>query len=216
MIADHGGEYPACRSSLWRGAWIETNLDTANAINAASRSSLWRGAWIETKLVARDFASPAHVAPLYGEGRGLKPRRLRQSSGNQCLVAPLYGEGRGLKQRRCVPGIGPLVAPLYGEGRGLKLCQPVCSGPESNRRSSLWRGAWIETVAGATVLNQCLVAPLYGEGRGLKLVLDGSRPTTERLKRRSSLWRGAWIETHRRDLVPVRRWSLLSMERGVD
>ena len=38
------------------------------------------------------------------------------------LVAPLYGEGRGLKQEKLgieVPEYE--VAPLYGEGRGLKL-----------------------------------------------------------------------------------------------
>ncbi len=58
------------------------------------------------------------------------------------------------------------------------------------RRSSLWRGAWIETGRpDADPAARC-VAPLYGEGRGLKLC--------------GNVLREAEI------------MSLLSMERGVD
>ena len=108
------------------------------------------------------------VAPLYGEGRGLKPgSRSTDDCGNR--VAPLYGEGRGLKPKGRRFRVRRKVAPLYGEGRGLK--QDASPLPSLSR----------------------VVAPLYGEGRGLKRrrVMD----STLAGRGRSSLWRGAWIET---------------------
>ncbi len=66
---------------------------------------------------------------------------------------------------RIIPA--PHVAPLYGEGRGLK--RKLRAGDTwLTRRSSLWRGAWIETDEALGVLEAKDVAPLYGEGRGLK------------------------------------------------
>ncbi len=61
-----------------------------------------------------------HVAPLYGEGRGLKHFVVRRRC-CRSFVAPLYGEGRGLKPSMKIK-LRPrqIVAPLYGEGRGLK------------------------------------------------------------------------------------------------
>ena len=83
------------------------------------RSSLWRGAWIETSFT-RATTTLRFVAPLYGEGRGLKlPDSKLDGTGQR--VAPLYGEGRGLKHFD--PKLNPWidhVAPLSGEGRGLK------------------------------------------------------------------------------------------------
>ena len=106
------------------------------------------------------------------------------------VVAPLYGEGRGLKQRRTGHQPKPTaVAPLYGEGRGLKLADPV-DEVDADSRSSLWRGAWIETTKCPPIGARRSVAPLYGEGRGLK-------PTEREIS--APPWE-----------------SLLSMERGVD
>ena len=107
------------------------------------------------------------------------------------MVAPLYGEGRGLKPFRALETLTAIrVAPLYGEGRGLKrkLCGQLGELPAG--RSSLWRGAWIETRMPLGELFERGVAPLYGEGRGLKPPGTVSEPV--------------WME------------SLLSMERGVD
>ncbi len=58
------------------------------------------------------------------------------------------------------------------------------------RRSSLWRGAWIETRGHCVESQIPNVAPLYGEGRGLK---QDSNSQDQRVQS-----------------------SLLSMERGVD
>ncbi len=60
------------RSSLWRGAWIETLPVGVTTMSISCRSSLWRGAWIETQSPTWATCSSG-VAPLYGEGRGLKP-----------------------------------------------------------------------------------------------------------------------------------------------
>ncbi len=136
-------------------------------VEALCRSSLWRGAWIETLPCSASSARKS-VAPLYGEGRGLKHLVLDRAQA--CgIVAPLYGEGRGLKLGIAQDTYDASdVAPLYGEGRGLKLAIP--------KESEIGRQ----------------VAPLYGEGRGLKhSPLDLPRKND----RRSSLWRGAWIET---------------------
>ncbi len=111
------------RSSLWRGAWIETRsgpgsewwssllvaplygegrglkhlYSSARRQGIEGRSSLWRGAWIET-LMATYTTRKTAVAPLYGEGRGLKLRSAQRSKTLRTTsVAPLYGEGRGLK-----------------------------------------------------------------------------------------------------------------------
>ena len=59
------------RSSLRRGAWIETAVDASAARASTSRSSLRRGAWIETVVPATVLAAEV-VAPLFGGGRGLK------------------------------------------------------------------------------------------------------------------------------------------------
>ncbi len=69
------------------------------------------------------------------------------------------------------PGI---VAPLYGEGRGLKRRYLRVTSNGSARRSSLWRGAWIETTSHHLNCAATTVAPLYGEGRGLKLFPSAS------------------------------------------
>ncbi len=111
------------------------------------RSSLWRGAWIETWRF-HSCRRSAPVAPLYGEGRGLK-HCAGPTAGAPPHVAPLYGEGRGLKLSS--PSQSPPaanVAPLYGEGRGLKRPGGDHQGGRRIRRSSLWRGAWIETSSG--------------------------------------------------------------------
>ncbi len=62
-----------------------------------------------------------------------------------------------------------------------------------SRRSSLRRGAWIETAPGSLTSHGLMVAPLSGGGRGLKL-LSGCF-VSECAASRSSLRRGAWIET---------------------
>ncbi len=179
---------PLRRSSLWRGAWIETPNCIGRRGTARCRSSLWRGAWIET-LAERPPSAPLTVAPLYGEGRGLKLGGLRTHR-SAARVAPLYGEGRGLKLLRvAAKAVAPGVAPLYGEGRGLKPVELLQTSLTSSR-SSLWRGAWIETLRSPAARRTGQVAPLYGEGRGLKRFVGR--------------------------LVSAHCSSLLSMERGVD
>ncbi len=42
--------FGARRSSLWRGAWIETRCASSQLPGKSCRSSLWRGAWIETVM----------------------------------------------------------------------------------------------------------------------------------------------------------------------
>ncbi len=72
-------------------------MDLVTEVLSQGRSSLWRGAWIETAPLLSGIL-PAEVAPLYGEGRGLKPRSYLMTRSFPA-VAPLYGEGRGLKHR---------------------------------------------------------------------------------------------------------------------
>ncbi len=168
----------------------------------------------------------------------MKPE-TKAAPASRLPVAPLYGEGRGLKHHNRTRTDRPqLVAPLYGEGRGLK---PVPALPDSTvkrGRSSLWRGAWIETLSSVVPPASENVAPLYGEGRGLK---PEAGKVEVYLRGRSSLWRGAWIETRaeaegivdQQGVAPLYGEgrglkqeaaqagrnafvSLLSMERGVD
>ncbi len=131
------------RSSLRRGAWIETSnaarrhplsevaplfggerglkllLCVGVGESVAGRSSLRRGAWIETQG-ALQCAPFGHVAPLFGGERGLK--QIRTNAAILCwLVAPLFGGERGLKPRHRERGKLPAgVAPLFGGERGLK------------------------------------------------------------------------------------------------
>ena len=108
----------------------------------SSRSSLRRGAWIETSTRSRS-TTRVLVAPLFGGERGLKQTNISAASegeGRSSLrrgawietwrfrrlhrvqaVAPLFGGERGLK--RGLFGIGfyrEFVAPLFGGERGLK------------------------------------------------------------------------------------------------
>ena len=115
-----------CRSSLRRGAWIETSFLSKENLEALGRSSLRRGAWIETCRLYPGLRR-ARVAPLFGGERGLKQDRPRAQPG-EAQVAPLFGGERGLK---------PMP-----EGVATKAIEG---------RSSLRRGAWIETPVGASV-----------------------------------------------------------------
>ncbi len=171
----------ACRSSLWRGGRglkPQRHVCRHTLTSAGRRSSLWRGAWIETSRLAPSAPAP-QVAPLYGEGRGLK----RDTGTVERLPA----------HRRSSLWRGAWIETRIGS--------PARSTALIGRsgRSSLWRGAWIETDRRSSVSQDAVsglvrVAPLYGEGRGLKRWLCDFR-----LLRccRSSLWRGAWIETSR-------------------
>ena len=89
-------------------------------LHLQSRSSLRRGAWVETVAVQPDSASIS-VAPLLGGERGLKQHRPRYLL-PMTSVAPLLGGERGLKPRP-IPGCKHIaeVAPLLGGERGLKL-----------------------------------------------------------------------------------------------
>ena len=131
------------------------------------------------------------VAPLSGGGRGLKPRWADTVAGDPA-VAPLSGGGRGLKQCPAWHAVHQdVVAPLSGGGRGLKhldgpsawivgrrsslrrgawieTTPAVGSRRHSVSRSSLRRGAWIETRSACSFSNPFAVAPLSGGGRGLK------------------------------------------------
>ncbi len=193
----------AGRSSLWRGAWIETavkgdvagwncgstvaplygegrglkRLDSTTFSVAKRRSSLWRGAWIETRSSSHHNCAASLVAPLYGEGRGLKRDEIGTVSRRLRSRSSLW-RGAWIETQECSAGpVARRVAPLYGEGRGLKLDR------------TLWR-----------LGTPHQVAPLYGEGRGLKPSIT-PLPASRYVARRSSLWRGAWIET----ALPVSR-----------
>ncbi len=134
------------------------------------------------------------VAPLSGGGRGLKlflrykrayaPRRssLRRGAwietgssfgaASFSVVAPLSGGGRGLKQTAATRVDGSRrVAPLSGGGRGLKPA-PNRWLTSGSSRSSLRRGAWIETQPIYRSAASFGVAPLSGGGRGLKHCSD--------------------------------------------
>ena len=110
---------------------------------------------------------PAAVAPLLGGERGLK-LALPADTAPALAVAPLLGGERGLKQWEDTrPQRLEVVAPLLGGERGLKLRLPA--GHDSMpSRSSLRRGAWVETDDGRRQRRRRPVAPLLGGERGLK------------------------------------------------
>ena len=200
------------------------------------RSSLRRGAWIETSsIIGRNPESL--VAPLSGGGRGLKPA----PGSSRCLltgVAPLSGGGRGLKQDRgceCLK-LGrrsslrrgawieteaaepsaeiPEVAPLSGGGRGLKhcararQCRNCCVAPLSGGGRGLKRHL-------PHRLDSALpVAPLSGGGRGLKQRSTSHRPKPYRVAPLSGGGRG--LKPRGLPDTPFDRKSLLSPEGGVD
>ena len=72
-----------------------------------------------------------------------------------------------MKLRRAVIAAGAWVAPLLGGERGLKLKLPGYNELLAGR-SSLRRGAWVETHRPTLALGHGPVAPLLGGERGLK------------------------------------------------
>jgi len=112
------------------------------------------------------------VAPLYRGERGLK-QIVSQSVVLEKPVAPLYRGERGLKR---LVGLTvdehPPVAPLYRGERGVKHLLPS-TWAGLIRRSSLSRGAWVETHRRSYRAARHRVAPLYRGERGLKHPLDG-------------------------------------------